>query len=579
MKVKSVQIASTLMLALMLVLPACGKSDTPAQPENKTDSQTNNADSGKSEGDSTKSNKEDTSSITFTFFGADPNPNWNNMQDDVGKAITAKTGVTVKAEFEVGGASGQKVALIAASGEYPDLIFAKSDINKMVDAGAMLDLTDLIDKYAPNIKKVVGKYEKRLRYSDEDHAIYVIPSNAAVDGTSFDAGGGFELQHAVVQELGYPKMRTVQDFENAIKAYKEKHPTIDGQPTIGLTLNADDWRMLISVTNPAFYTTGGPDDGEFYIDQNTQKVTYHFRRPEEKEYFRWLNHMNDIGLLDKESFVQKYDQYKAKIATGRVLGLIDQSWDYGDGERALKAAGKYDRGYGHYPITLSEEYKEHSFQSTGFLSGYGVGITKSCKDPVRAIKFLDFLASDEGQILNNWGIEGKHYKMENGKRVVPKEVNDRKINDAINFSKEAGIGFYFLSAHYGDGVKDPTGNYYTTNFPEQIAASYNDVEKDVLSHYNATTWKDLFPKEDEFPVKPWGAAWTISVPSDSEVSVLSNKMKDITWKRVPESIMAKPDKFDAIWDAYQKELIDAGVEKLEQGYETYVKARIKLWNE
>lgn len=34
----------------------------------------------------------DTSPITFSFFGADANPNWNNMQDDVGKEITAKTG-------------------------------------------------------------------------------------------------------------------------------------------------------------------------------------------------------------------------------------------------------------------------------------------------------------------------------------------------------------------------------------------------------------------------------------------------------------------------------------------------------
>ena len=48
----------------------------------------------------------------------------------------------------------------------------------MVDAGAMLDLTDLIDKYAPNIKKLYGDQMKRLRYSNSDKAIYVIPSYA-----------------------------------------------------------------------------------------------------------------------------------------------------------------------------------------------------------------------------------------------------------------------------------------------------------------------------------------------------------------------------------------------------------------
>jgi putative aldouronate transport system substrate-binding protein len=380
MKRRATKMSAVLLSVTMLggMLAGCG---------GKSDSNTP-ADSGKSGtgANATQGAKEDTSPITFSFFSADPNPNWNKMQDDVGKVITEKTGVTLNAEFAVGD-SGQKVALIASSGNYPDLISAKGDVSKMVDAGAMLDLTDLIDKYAPNIKKVYGDQMKRLQYSNEDKSIYVIPTYGGVGQTSFNAGGGFELQHAVVKELGYPKIRTVQDFENAIKAYKEKHPTIDGKPTIGLTLNADDWHMYISVTNPGTITTGGQaSSGEYYIDPKTYKVTYHYRRPEEKQYFKWLNHMNAIGLLDPESFVQKADQYNAKIASGRVLGLIDADWDYGDGEKALKAAGKFERTYGHYPVTMSEEYKDSSFQPTGFLAGWGVGITTACKDPIRAIK-------------------------------------------------------------------------------------------------------------------------------------------------------------------------------------------------
>lgn len=523
---------------------------------------------------------DDTSPITLSFYGADVNPNWVNGEDAVSQAIKEKTGVTLDAEFAVGD-STQKIALIAASGDYPDLISPKGELSKLVEAGAMLDLTDLIEEHAPNIKKLFGDQMKRLRYSNEDQSIYVIPTYSAVGQEYFNAGGGFELQHRVVKELGYPEIRTVKDFENAIKTYLEKYPTDEnGNPNIGLTLNADDWRMYISVTNPAFYTTGAPDDGEYHIDIDTQEVTYHFRRAEEKEYFRWLNHMNAEGLLDKESFVQKYDQYKAKIASGRVLGLIDQDWNYADGEKALKAEGKFEYGYGHYPVTLTEEYKDTSFWPTGFMAGWGVGITTDTEDPVRAIKYLDFLASEEGQILINYGIEGEHYVMEDGKRVIPAEVNDRKVNDATAFTKETGIGFYSnIGAHYGDGVLDSTGNYYTTNFPDQIVAGFNDVEKEVLAAYDATTWRDLFPATDEFPVRPWGAAWNISVPSDSQTNILANKMKDITWKRIPEAILADPADFDKIWDDYMQELLDAGVEEMEDGYEALVKERVALWND
>ncbi|MFP4974223.1 ABC transporter substrate-binding protein [Paenibacillus sp. CN-4] len=528
---------------------------------------------------------EDNSPITFSFFSADPSPNWTGMQDEVGKALTEKTGVTLDAEFAVGDPV-QKVALIAASGDYPDLISAKADVSKLVDVGAMLDLTDLIEEHAPNIKKVLGEDGlKRSRYSVDDPAIYTIPTYAGVDNQYFDAGGGFELQHRAVKEAGYPEIKTVKDFENVIKSYLEKHPTDEnGNKNIGLTLNADDWYMYITVTNPAFLTTGSPDDGEYAVDIDTQEVTYHFRRPAEKEYFRWLNHMNDIGLLDPESFVQKYDQYKAKIATGRVIGLIDQNWAYGDGEKALKSAGKYDQGYGHYPVTLSEEYKETSFWPTGFMGGYGIGISVDCEDPVRAIKFLDFLASDEGQILTNWGIEGKHYNVVDGKRVIPEDVNKRKWNDSTNFQKETGLnnvgGLYtLLSARYGDGVKDSTGNYYTTNFPELITSGYNDVEKETLAAYKATTWKDLFPKEEEFKVRPWGTASNIQIPGDSEIVVLDKKLRDITWKRIPEAILAKPADFDKIWDNYMKEIEGAGVDKAEDLREELIKERVKLWNE
>jgi putative aldouronate transport system substrate-binding protein len=56
-------------------------------------------------------------------------------------------------------------------------------------------------------------------------------------------------------------------------------------------------------------------------------------------------------------------------------------------------------------------------------------------------------------------------------------------------------------------------------------------------------------------------------------------MKDITWKRIPQAIMAKPDQFDKIWDDYQQDLIKAGMEKMEKGFTKYIQDRVKLWNE
>ncbi|WP_017815639.1 ABC transporter substrate-binding protein [Paenibacillus shenyangensis] len=551
--------AALLSLTMVTAFAGCSSTDTPGENTSGT--------SG-----------DDTQPITFTYFSEDSSTNWNNMNDEVGKVIKEKTGVTLNAEFAVGDPV-QKLSLIAATGNYPDLIAAKADVGKLVDAGAVLDLTDLINEHAPNIKKMLGDKLVRTKYSLEDPSIYAIPTWSAVEEKKIRADAGFELQHRVVKEAGYPDIRTVKDFEKTIQSYITKHPTDEnGNKNIGMSLNADDWHMY-QVTNLGFQTTGGPDDGEYYIDQNTHQATYHFRRPEEKEFFRWLNHMNAIGLLDPESFVQKTDQFKAKVASGRILGLADPEWDYGDGQNALRAAGKFDQTYGHYPVTMSKEYKDTSFWLAGFDGGYGISISSTCKDPVRAIKFLDFLASEEGQILNNWGIEGKHYTVKNGKRSLIPEVQERANNDGAAFQKESGLALYWnLMVHYGDGIKDSTGNYFTRNYPELLSSNYSEAEKETLKAYKAEHWKDLFPTEEDFQPRAYGAAYTISLPNEDPSVILGVKMKDITWKRIPEAVMAKPEDFDRVWDAYMAELDQAGVQEMEKVYTQHIQDRIQLWS-
>lgn len=270
---------------LISVLAGCSGSSNKTADNNEGTKPTNEVSATAEATAEATAQAEDLSPLTLSFFAEDPNPNWNNMKDDISKVITEKTGVTLDAEFAVGDPQ-QKIALIAAGGDYPDIISAKADIGKLVDAGAIIDLTELIDKYAPNIKRVLGDNLARAKYTNEDQSIYAIPTWAAVDEKKFVAGGGFELQHRVLKEAGYPEIRTVTDYENVIKAYLEKHPTDEnGNKNIGVSLNADDWHMYISVTNPAVATTGGSDDGEYYVDQQTHEAIYHFRRPEEERVF------------------------------------------------------------------------------------------------------------------------------------------------------------------------------------------------------------------------------------------------------------------------------------------------------
>jgi len=522
-------------------------------------------------------NTEGKGPVTLTVFDSDTNPDWEKMESPVGQKIKEDTGVTLDPEFDIEG--GQtKIPLMVASGEYPDMILPKNEASTLVDAGALIDLAPLIEEHAPNIKKMLGDDINRLKWSKDDPSIYIL-SNNTVGEDRANPNFGALVQHDVVRELGYPEMKTLEDLENAIREYKKLHPEINGQPTLGLTLQTDGWRLQSATLNSGFMMTGGADDGEYFVDPETFEATLHYRRPAEKEVFRWYNKMNDEGLLDPDSFVQKHDQWLSKLSTGRALATIAPDWMIYEAQSALREAGMEERMYGMYPITLSEEYNHNAFRDNGFQVGWGIGITKDCKDPVRAIKFLDYLVKEETQVMLNWGIEGEHYEVVDGKRVIPEDVLERRNNDK-NFLKETGIGYNFsrFAPRYGDGALDSTGQTYTINTREQQIANQTEIEKEVLKNYGVELWKDLYPSKDEIPVSPWGAAYNLPIPAGSKLEVNNQRMLDITFKRVPEAILSEPKKFDEIWDQYMKDLDKLGVEESEEEFTQIVKDTVELWN-
>ena len=59
-----------------------------------------------------------------------------------------------------------------------------------------------------------------------------------------------------------------------------------------------------------------------------------------------------------------------------------------------------------------------------------------------------------------------------------------KVNDRKNFVKTIGItSMYRMGPSYGDGVKDPTGNDYTTASSRNKSKEYSQTDKETLAAY------------------------------------------------------------------------------------------------
>lgn len=513
--------------------------------------------------------------LELEFYNADGEEDlWDNP---VAQAITDATGVRLKIDYPVA-AQDMKVALMIAEQNFPDLIYAKGDASSLIDAGALLDLTDLIEEYGPNIKKLYGDQLDKLKYSKEDPSIYQL-SSYAIGSTIYKSAGTAQVQWDVLKENDYKVPQTLDELEKMLKDYMAAHPTTDsGLSTIGFTLSASDWHWLITLGNPAgTIADGAPDNGQWLVDDDFNAV-YKFRSDKEREYFRWMNRMYNEGVLDPEFATQTHEDYIAKISSGRVLALFDTDWDFEDAERVLKADGKLGKTYAPLPMTMDADTKCPILMDQGLVVGQGIAITTACKYPVEAIKFIDFLCSDEGQVLTNWGIKDVNYFVdENGKRYrTPEEIEESSSNQ--NYRKETGVGQYnYPFPAYGTGVVDSTGNTYSTASEESVIAEYNEEQKAACEAWGVDLLLDIFPQKDEFKIPEFLPIWAYIKPA--EFTDLNNKLDEVAWSSLITCVIGKPEAFDVNYDAMIASLEATGMSRAEEILTAMVKDKVALVEE
>ena len=565
-KVVSLMLVSAMVAGM---LAGCGSDSGSSKGGSSTE--TGSAAEASSSGE-TADDADDKSPITFEYFNADgKNGNWDNP---VAKAITEATGVTLDVSYPVAsqGDAKEDVALMIANDEYPDMIYAKGSATDLYQAGALIDMTDLIEKYGPNIKKMYGAEMEKLKWSQDDPGIYQL-SYAGVNQKTLTTGGSCQIQWAALKENDYKYPKTLDEYEKMIKSYLAAHPkTEDGLDMIGITMSASDWHWMITLGNPAgLIADASPDNGQWIIDDE-YNVHYKHVTDEEKEYFKWLCRMYNEGILDPNFATQTDDDYIAKVASGRVVAITDAEWHYSQCEATLVADGKVDQTYVGLPVTLREDQVEKALLYQGTTVGWGIGITKSCEDPVRAIKFLDYLCSDEGQILYHWGIEGENYFLDDDGQPYRTDEEVAKAQSDPDYAKNTGIDNYTGFPIYGTGSYSEDGFPYTPTTKESVIANYNTAEKEGCEAMGFEMLTDMFAQPEEFDLLPYSALWAYQQPQ--ELAEKQTILDEIAWPGLVKCVTGTEDEFDANWESMVQELTDNGLADAEEAMTEFLATKL-----
>ena len=389
-------------------------------------------------------------------------------------------------------------------------------------------------------------------FRQEDGHIYWIPQFSNIKGeekTCTHNDEAFWIQARVLEWANYPEIKTMDDYFKLIEDYNAANPTMeDGTENIPYTILCEDWRYFCLENAPQFLD-GYPNDGSCMVDPDTLKVMDYNTSDTAVKYFKKLNEEYQKGIVDPESFTQTYDEYIAKLSSGRVLGMIDQWWDfaYSAGD-AIKSAGLDAQGCDYIPVPVTIDGRKNQWHNSGGVlnSGDGLAITKDCDDVEAALQFVDDLLSEEIHNLRFWGVEGEDYQV--GDDGLFYRTKEQRAKAAETDYKASHACSYSYFPQYDGTCDDGLNATKPSGQAKEFFDGLNEDVKKAFQAYGVETYVEMLGT-NEAP-GPWYPMWSFSnnFTTDTEGGMAWTKIGEVKHEQLPQVVMAKD--FDSAWKTY-----------------------------
>ncbi|MDQ0920830.1 extracellular solute-binding protein [Paenibacillus sp. V4I5] len=347
----------------------------------------------------------------------------------------------VKVEFQHPPLDAQQAKeqfnLMLTSNQLPDILETSwttgypGGPEKAIKDAKIIKLNDLIDKYAPNLKKLLNEHpDWKKQITTDEGSIYMFPFLRGDDKVRVFFGP--TIRQDWLDKLGLKMPTTIDEWYTVLKTFKEKDPNGNGKADeipfyLDKSLIATDAPFLGAWgINYSFYQDGG-------------KVKYGPIQPEFKEFLTTMNKWYKEGLLDKDFAAPNEKLFDNKMTTN-LLGASVQFNGGGVGKFGTLMKDKdpkFKLVAAPYPVLKAGDkaiWGQRDFAS----NGYGGAITTSNKNPIETVKWLDYAYGEKGDLLFNYGLEGVSYKMENGKATFLPEI----LNPPAGVSVQQSLAKY-----------------------------------------------------------------------------------------------------------------------------------------
>lgn len=470
------------------------------------------------------------------------------QDNDIMELIAEKTGVKLEQTwlFEQDSANRTFSDMIV-SNKYPDYIYADAEnCHKLIKEGAFIPIDKYWDDY-PLLKSFCKESEwDRIR--SEDGHIYYIPLFSSINGKTTEtvySGEAFWIQLKVLKWADYPEIKTLDEYFDLLERYMRYNMyNENGDKNIGYEILATN-NTFFAVDNPPMFLDGYPNDGCCIVDPDSLDARDYNLSDTAKLWFKKLNEEYSKGIIDPECFVQNSDQYYQKIASGRVLGMVDQYWNFSQAASDLPPECTYIP----LNVTIDESIEGRYRSRNTFNDSTGVGVSVSCSDPDAAVKFMNDLLSPEIELLRFWGIEDVDYTVdENGIFRQSQKQIDRWFSNSY-YSYSHICMYNYMPYHMGQ-APDKINAYCPSYQEETFFERQPPLVQECFKAYNNKTFVDFMNEPDENP--PWFPMWTYSniLTNDTDYGRVMKQIDNEKHRYLPLLVMSGD--FDAQWAKYEE---------------------------
>ena len=354
----------------------------------------------------------------------------------VSRKITEETGVSLNFITPSGNESEKLNALIAAD-SLPDFVtlgWWESQVDEMINADKVYALNELADEYDAYFYQV-SDVDVVNWYTREDGNIYGYPNSSFTpkdleEHDNIGSNQTFIVRKDIYEAIGSPDMTTPEGFQAAVEKAYEMFPIVDGEPLIPVGAHVFNEQGNVSFDQYLMNFLAVPfeENGEIYD------------RYSNEDYITWLKmfrRLGEEGLLTDDIFIDQRTQMEEKLAKGRYFCMIYQHTDMAAQQKELYASYP-ERIYLAVDGPKNAAGDDHTLTTTG-INGWTVTlISKNCAHPERAIAFMDYMLSEQGQLRITLGVEGETFDYVDGKPVIREEVNTLLSTDRTEYDRIYG---------------------------------------------------------------------------------------------------------------------------------------------